>query len=73
MSRTIGDAEIKEEKFGGKKGIIIPTPDIVFIDNCKAKYIVMGCDGIYDVLSNEEIATSERALQDARALLRYSE
>ena len=33
VSRTIGDAEIKEEKFGGKKGIIIPTPDIMFIDN----------------------------------------
>ena len=58
VSRTIGDAEIKEEKFGGKKGIIIPTPDIMFIDNLdKAKYVVMGCDGIYDVLSNEEIAT----------------
>ena len=49
---------LKEEKFGGKKGIIIPTPDIMFIDNLgKAKYVVMGCDGIYDVLSNEEIAT----------------
>ena len=57
VSRTIGDVELKTEKYGGKKGIIIPNPDITIHNNLGgAKYIVLGCDGIFDVLSNEEIA-----------------
>ena len=57
VSRTIGDVELKTEKYGGKKGIIIPNPDITVHNNLGgAKYIVLGCDGIFDVLSNEEIA-----------------
>ena len=57
VSRTIGDVELKTEKYGRKKGIIIPNPDITIHNNLGgAKYIVLGCDGIFDVLSNEEIA-----------------
>lgn len=57
VSRTLGDVELKTEKYGGRKGIIIPNPDITIHNNLGgAKYIVLGCDGIFDVLSNEEIA-----------------
>lgn len=56
VSRTLGDIEIKEEKFGGNKKIIIPNPDITIFDGIgKGKFLVLGCDGIFDVLSNEEI------------------
>ena len=41
---------------GRKKGALIYTPDITEIDmNEEFKFIVMGSDGIFDVLSNGEI------------------
>lgn len=56
VSRTLGDIEIKKEKYGGNKNIIIPNPDITVFEGVgKGKFLVLGCDGIFDVLSNEEI------------------
>ena len=56
VSRTFGDIEAKEEKFGGKKGVVIALPDITEIElNDEYNFIIIGCDGIFDVLSNEEL------------------
>ena len=56
VSRTFGDIEAKEEKFGGKKGVVVALPDITENElNDEYNFIVLGCDGIFDVLSNEEI------------------
>ena len=56
VSRTFGDIEAKEEKFGGKKGVVVALPDITEIElNDEYNFIVLGCDGIFDVLSNEEL------------------
>ena len=56
VSRTFGDIEAKTEKFGGKKGVIIPNPDITeFEMNNEFDFMVIGCDGIFDVLSNEDL------------------
>ena len=56
VSRTFGDIEAKEEKFGGKKGVVVALPDITESElNDEYNFIVLGCDGIFDVLSNEEI------------------
>ena len=56
VSRTFGDIEAKVEKYGGKKGVVIPTPDITEIElNNDFDFMVIGCDGIFDVLSNEEL------------------
>ena len=56
VSRTIGDIESKDEKFGGKKGVVTAMPDISEFDlNEEYNFIVIGCDGIFDVLSNGEI------------------
>ena len=56
VSRTIGDIESKEEMFGGKKGVVVALPDITEFDlNDEFNFIVIGCDGIFDVLSNGEI------------------
>ena len=56
VSRTFGDVEAKLEKFGGQKGVVVSTPDIVEYElNDQYNFIVIGCDGIFDVLSNLEI------------------
>ena len=56
VSRTFGDIEAKVEKYGGKKGVIIPMPDIYEIElNNEFDFMVIGCDGIFDVLNNEEL------------------
>ena len=56
VSRTFGDIESKDERFGGKKGVVVALPDISEFElNDKYNFIVIGCDGIFDVLSNGEI------------------
>jgi len=56
VSRTFGDIEAKEEKFGGMKGVVAALPDITEIElNEEYNFIVIGCDGIFDVVSNEEL------------------
>ena len=57
VCRTIGDIEAKFEKLGGNKNVIISTPDIYFYDLKKNDFdfFVLGCDGIYDQMSNKEI------------------
>jgi serine/threonine protein phosphatase PrpC len=59
VMRTIGDIKAKKKEFGGVPGTIINIPDIfVFEINCNDDFIVMGCDGIFDDLSNEEIVNA---------------
>ena len=56
VSRTFGDVEAKNENLGGMKNVVVALPDIteMELDN-DFNFIVLGCDGIFDVLSNEEI------------------
>ena len=56
VSRTFGDIEAKEPKYGGNKNVVVALPDITEIElGEEFNLIVLGCDGIFDVLSNEEI------------------
>ena len=56
VSRTFGDIQAKDENFGGNKTAIIALPDInEFELDDEYNFIVMGCDGIFDVLKNEEL------------------
>ena len=56
VSRTFGDIEAKSEKFGGMQNVVVALPDITEIElNDEYNFIVIGCDGIFDVLSNEEL------------------
>ena len=56
VMRTIGDIKAKKKEFGGNPGTIINIPDIFVLDiNSNDDFIVMGCDGIFDDLSNQEI------------------
>ena len=56
IMRSIGDLKAKYKEFGGLPDNIISTPEIFVYDyNPANDFMVMGCDGIYDDLSNEEI------------------
>ena len=57
VSRTIGDAEAKLPEFGGMENVVIAKPEITYfcIDE-EIDFLVMGCDGIFDQLSNEEVS-----------------
>jgi protein phosphatase 2C family protein 2/3 len=56
VSRTFGDIEAKDERFGGKERVVIAEPDIYEIEiDDEFNFMVIGCDGIFDVLSNEEL------------------
>ena len=56
VSRTIGDPKAKFKNLGGFNNQIISTPEIfTFECNNSCDFIIMGCDGIFDMLSNNEI------------------
>ena len=56
VSRTIGDIEAKNPKFGGNPNVIISIPEIKYFDNNnKNDFILMGCDGIFEKLKNREV------------------
>src|SRR6185312_13802995 len=56
VSRTFGDCEAKAERYGGNPNVVIPTPDIKSfkIMPNEHDFIVLGCDGIFDKLSNRD-------------------
>ena len=56
VMRTIGDIKAKKKEYGGIPGTIINIPEIFIYDiHGNDDFIVLGCDGIFDDLSNEEV------------------
>lgn len=56
VSRTFGDIEAKLPKFGGIPGVLSAVPDVISFkvtDECD--FLILGCDGIYDLYKNEEL------------------
>lgn len=61
VSRTFGDLEAKMAALGGNPRVVVAMPEINkfridFGEREDCDYIVMGSDGIFDKLSNEEVA-----------------
>ncbi|CDW85415.1 protein phosphatase 2c containing protein [Stylonychia lemnae] len=58
VTRTFGDIEAKFAEFGGKEGIVVSEPDITEIKNGgdEVDFILIGSDGVFDKLTNEEIS-----------------
>lgn len=55
VSRTIGDFGTKLSRFGGIPGMIICEPEInEFECPYNADFILLACDGVFDVLETEE-------------------
>ena len=57
VSRTFGDIEAKSPKHGGNPEVVICQPDIqkFTINENTQDFLILGCDGIYDQLENNEI------------------
>ena len=56
VSRTIGDIEAKDRKYGGNPNVIISIPEIKYFDNTdKNDFILIFCDGVYEKLKNQDI------------------
>lgn len=54
MSRTIGDIEAKDIRYGGNPMCVIATPDIIsFKIKSNFDYIILGCDGVFEKLNNQ--------------------
>ena len=70
VSRTFGDIKSKIESFGGKKSVIIAEPDInIFKIDSNTDFLLMGSDGLFERLSNEQIAKiaiDNRNVNDAK-------
>lgn len=59
VSRTIGDIPSKDPRLGGAQSCVIPTPEIgEYPVKQNSDFMVLACDGIYDVLSNEEVSNA---------------
>jgi protein phosphatase 2C family protein 2/3 len=55
VSRSFGDVDAKLEKFGGNPNVLIATPEIkAFKIKKEHDFVLLGCDGIFDRLSNKE-------------------
>ena len=68
VMRTVGDIKAKKKEFGGIPGTIINIPEVYIFDiNSSDDFIVMGCDGIFDDLSNQEIVNAAWAVFKHRA------
>lgn len=58
VSRTFGDPEAKYEFRGGNPNVVVCKPDIKSFKIGKDHdFIILGCDGIFDKLSNEDCVT----------------
>ena len=56
VARSFGDLSSKEPLIGGLKGTIISKPCVnKFQINEKSDFLLLGCDGIFDTLSNDDI------------------
>ena len=55
VARTFGDPEAKISDLNGKAGVVIHDPDVrSFQIKKEHDFIVLGCDGIFDKMSNED-------------------
>ena len=61
VSRAIGDIKAKDKHYGGNHNCLISNANIKEIcHNHLDEFIVLACDGIFDVLSNHDIAQISR-------------
>jgi protein phosphatase PTC1 len=59
ISRSLGDSELRKE-------IIIPNPELTQRKIVKQdKFLILACDGVWDVLTDEQAANVVRASYDA--------
>lgn len=59
VSRALGDFEYKKiTAFPPEKQLVSPEPEVYVIERSEDdEFVLLACDGVYDVMINEEIAT----------------
>ncbi len=58
VSRAMGDVEAKLCCFGGVPGVISASPEVKCAKIREdTDFVVLGCDGVFDVLSNQDVAS----------------
>jgi protein phosphatase 2C family protein 2/3 len=57
VSRTFGDIEAKLTSLGGNPQVVVAIPEITSfkINLTDHNFLVLGCDGIFDKMSNDDI------------------
>ena len=56
VSRTLGDIEAKDVRYGGNPMCVIATPDIkCFKIRNNYDFIILGCDGVFEKLDNTHV------------------
>ncbi len=56
VARTFGDPEAKIRELNGNPNVVIHNPDIKSFQIKKEHdFIVLGCDGIFDKMSNNDV------------------
>ena len=70
VSRTFGDAHAKLVKHGGKEGVVIADPDVIKLNiEPNHDFIIIGSDGLFDKLTNEEIIkTAWKTKEESKAI-----
>lgn len=59
VARTFGDPEAKIRELQGNPNVVIHDPEVKSFQLKKEHdFIVLGCDGIFDKMNNEESTTS---------------
>lgn len=56
VSRTFGDIESKIESLGGLVGTVVCDPEVTTFNYDNLDFILIGCDGIFDRLSSEQVS-----------------
>ena len=63
VSRALGDFDYKRNNsIKATEQLVSPAPDVTVLsrDNDKDEFLLLACDGIYDVMSNEEVLSYVR-------------
>lgn len=59
VSRTLGDIEAKDPRYGGNPNCVVATPDIkCFKIKSNYDFIILGCDGVFEKLDNKQVINS---------------
>ena len=67
MSRAFGDFDYKNEDLAPENRAIICTPEIlVHSRSNEDRFLILACDGVFDVMSNEEVGSF--VVQEVEAL-----
>lgn len=74
VCRTFGDPEAKLEYRGGNPNVVKAEPEVKVFQIAKHHdFIVLGCDGIFDKLTNEDISKCVWLSCDAAKLARANQ